>query len=150
MIGGWTQIEGTVHALAARCGDEAGSYLWIAAGEHFEAVEAELFLAAVAPDQLDCAMGVATGSVRLAGGREERSGRIRLQFGRVRGGRGVVSIDGAGLDADIVFTLVEGPREGAFCPLCGNRLEVGVVEVITPPDGGVMGRTDIRCGRCEA
>ena len=78
----WIQISGTMHALPARRGDEEGTYLWIDAGEHREHLEVELFLAAVAPDRLDAAMGVGVGMVRDIHG--EHSGSVRLEFGRVR------------------------------------------------------------------
>ncbi|MGH3075950.1 MAG: hypothetical protein ACRDQC_13525, partial [Gaiellales bacterium] len=59
----WTQMEGQLSALPARRGDEPGTYLWITAGEHHEAVTAELFLPAVASDDLDSALGVAVATV---------------------------------------------------------------------------------------
>ena len=144
---GWTQIRGHLHALAARRGGEQGSYLWLSGGQREETVEAELFLPAVQPDALDCAIGVAIGQARVAG-MEERSGPVRVQFGRVRDGRGVVSLEGAGIDSDVLFTLVPGPPGGGFCSHCGSPLEVAVVEVITPPDGGLIGHTQVTCERC--
>ena len=60
----WLQVAGSLYALPATRGDEAGSYLWLEAGERTEAVVAELFLPAVRPDRLDAAMGVAIGSVQ--------------------------------------------------------------------------------------
>ena len=66
-------------------------------------------------------------------------GEVRLEFGRVRDGRGVVSASGAGVDSDIVFALSHHPPEGGFCRHCGSELAVDVVAVITPPDGGVIG-----------
>ena len=88
----WTQISGTLSALPARRGEEPGTYLWIDAGEHGEHLVAELFLPAVASDSLDGALGVAIGSIRIGG--DDRSGEVRLEFGRVRDGRGVVSARG--------------------------------------------------------
>jgi hypothetical protein len=142
----WTHISGSLFALPARRGEERGSYLWIAAGERNEQVVAELFLPAVAPDELDCAIGVAVGNVQASGA--ERGGDVRLQFGRVGDHRGVVSATGAGVDADITFSLSHHPPEGGYCPRCGSELAVDVVEVITPPDGGVIGRPEGRCARC--
>lgn len=142
----WTQISGTVHALAAQRGEEDGSYLWIDAGIRSEAVVAELFLPVVAPDRLDGAVGVAVGSVEVGGA--ERTGDVRIEFGRVRDGRGVLSASGAGLDADINFELSRHPPAGGFCSRCGAELDVGVVKVITPPDGGVIGRPESRCSAC--
>jgi hypothetical protein len=146
-VTGWTQIRGSLNVLAARRGGERGSYLWLSAGARREAVDAEFFLPAVEPGALDGAMGVAVAMARVRG-QEERSGPVRVQFGRVRDGRGVVSLEGAGIDADVLFTLVEGPPGGGFCSHCGNALTVGVVEVITPPDGGVIGSTQVACRRC--
>ena len=142
----WTQISGTVHALPARRGDEAGSYLWISAGERREQVVAELFLPAVAPDSLDGAMGIAIGSVQSAG--VDRTGEVRLEFGRVEGERGVLTAVGAGIDTDIRFGLSRNPPSGGFCAQCGSELTVDVVSVITPPDGGVIGRPIGRCRQC--
>jgi hypothetical protein len=142
----WTHISGTLHALPARRGDEYGSYLWVAAGERNEQVVAEVFLPAVPPGELDGAIGVATGNVQAAG--VDRTGDLRLEFGRVADGRGVVSASGAGIDTDITFALRRDPPEGGFCPHCGSPLEVDVVEVITPPDGGVIGQPEGRCTQC--
>ena len=142
----WTHISGTLHALPARRGDEAGTYMWVSAGERREHVEAELFLAAVEPDHLDGAIGVAVGNVEAEG--VERTGDLRLQFGRVGEHRGVVSASGAGIDTDITFALSHHPPAGGFCPLCGSELAVEVVDVITPPDGGVIGRPEARCTTC--
>lgn len=149
MIDGWAQIAGSLHVLPARRGAESGSYLWVIAGERQEAIVAELFLPAVAPEALDGAVGVATGSVSRPAAGEERSGHLSVQFGRVRDGRGVVSLEGAGLDADVTFALVPGPPGGGYCAHCGGALEFEVVDAITPPDGGVIGRFDRRCTRCE-
>jgi hypothetical protein len=142
----WTHISGTLHALPARSGVESGTYLWVSAGERREHVEAELFLAAVEPDHLDGAIGVAVGNVQAEG--VERTGEMRLQFGRVGEHRGVVSASGTGIDTDITFALSHHPPEGGFCPRCGSELDVDVVEVITPPDGGVIGRPEARCATC--
>jgi hypothetical protein len=142
----WTHIFGTLHALPARRGEEHGSYLWVAAGERNERVVAELFLPAVEPGELNGAIGVAVGNVQAFG--SERSGDVRLQFGRVAEQRGVVSATGAGIDADISFALSRHPPDGGYCPRCGSELAVDVVEVITPPDGGVIGRPEGRCARC--
>ena len=142
----WTQVRGRLSALPARRGDEPGTYLWIDAGERHERIVAELYLPAVAADELDSALGVAVGTVQAA--YAERSGEVRLQFGRVRDGAGVVSASGAGMDADIRFDLSAHPPDGGFCPHCGSELEVDVVAVITPPDGGVIGTPQTRCAAC--
>jgi hypothetical protein len=142
----WAQVEGELSALPARRGDEPGTYLWISAGERHELVTAELFLPAVASEELDSALGIAVGTVHAED--SEWSGEIRLEFGRVRDGRGVLSASGAGLDADIRFTLSSHPHDGGFCRHCGAELEVDVVSVITPPDGGVIGTPQTRCGAC--
>lgn len=142
----WTQVEGEVSALPARRGDEPGCYLWITAGERHEQITAELFLPAVAADELDSALGIAIGTVHA--GDTEWSGEVRLVFGRVKDGRGVVSASGQGIDADIRFTLSAHPRDGGYCRHCGAELEVAVVSVITPPDGGVIGTPQTRCGAC--
>jgi len=63
----WTQISGSISALPARRGDEFGTYLWIDAGVRHEHVVAELYLPAVSADDLDGALGVATGSVPTGG-----------------------------------------------------------------------------------
>jgi hypothetical protein len=143
----WTQITGSLSALPARRGEEPGTYLWIDAGERRERVVAELYLPAVPAEDLDGALGVAVGTIRSHDG-EERSGEVRLEFGRVRGGRGVVSARGAGLDSDIVFALSHHPPEGGYCRHCGAELAVDVVAVITPPDGGVIGTPAGRCTQC--
>jgi hypothetical protein len=106
----------------------------------------ELYLPAVAPHELDMAMGVATGTVQRAG--ELRNGDVRLQFGRVRDGRGVLTVTGELIDADISFGFRQQPPEGGFCPHCGSELDVHVVKVITPPDGGVMGSPQVTCRGC--
>jgi hypothetical protein len=137
------QVSGRLHALPARRSGEEGSYLWIEAGELHEAVVAEGYLPAVAPDRLDGALGIGTGSVRSNGG--DLSGDLHLRFGRVRDGRGVLTLTGAGVDADVRFELLHQPPAGGFCPHCGSALEVGVVEVITPPDGGIIGTPPARC-----
>ena len=142
----WTQISGSLYALPARRGDERGTYLWISAGQRSEEVVAELFLPAVPPEELDGAIGVAIGSVQYAG--VERSGQVRLQFGRVRDERGVVTAAGSGIDTDIRFELSHHPPSGGFCPHCGGELAVDVVSVITPPDGGVIGKPIGRCREC--
>jgi hypothetical protein len=142
----WTHISGTISALPARRGEEPGTYLWIDAGERREQVIAELYLPAVDAHSLDCALGVATGTVQSHG--DERSGEVRVEFGRVRDGRGVVSVRGTGLDSDIVFALSHHPPEGGFCRHCGAELTVDVVAVITPPDGGVIGMPSGRCTQC--
>ena len=149
MIDGWAQIAGSVHVLAARRGDERGSYLWVSAGERREAINAELFLPAVEPGALDGAIGVAVASVARPDTGEERSGPVRVQFGRVRDGRGVVSLDGAGVEADVTFALHHAPPGGGFCAHCGGALKFDPVDAITPPDGGLIGRVDHRCLRCE-
>jgi hypothetical protein len=145
-VSGWTQISGTVWALPAHRGAEEGCYLWIEGGERREALTAELYLPHVSPDELNGALGVATGAVRTAAG--ERSGDVRIEFGRVTGERGVLSVAGAGVDTDLRFELRRHPREGAFCSQCGSKLDVAPVDVITPPDGGVMGVPESRCGSC--
>ncbi len=147
-MSGWIQISGTLHALPARRGDEQGTYLWIDAGEHREHLEVELFLAAVAPDQLDAAMGVGVGMVRDVHG--EHSGSVRLEFGRVREHDGVVSANGVGIDADIRFALDHHPPTGGFCARCGSELELPVVAVITPPDGGMIATAEGHCKECGA
>ena len=144
----WTQLDGQLSALPARRGDEPGTYLWITAGEHHEQVTAELFLPAVAADELDSALSLAVGTVHATDG--DRTGEVRLEFGRVRDGRGVLSASGAGLDADIRFALSGRPHEGGFCRHCGAELQVEVVSVITPPDGGIIGTPKTRCGACGA
>jgi hypothetical protein len=142
----WTQITGTISALPARRGEEPGTYLWIDAGERGEHLVAELFLPAVAADTLDGALGVAIGTFRTE--RDDRTGEVRLEFGRVRDGRGVVSARGSGVDSDIVFALSHHPPDGGYCPHCGSELALEVVKVITPPDGGVIGMPAGRCTRC--
>jgi hypothetical protein len=145
-VSDWLQVSGTLCALPARRGDEAGSYLWLEAGERAEAVVAELFLPAVYPDALDAAMGVATGSVQI--GSEQRLGDVQLHFGRVRGDRGVLSADGRVLKADVSFTLHHHHPGGGFCPRCGGPLVVEPVAVITPPDGGLIASPVARCEAC--
>jgi hypothetical protein len=140
------QVEGELSALPARRGEERGAYLWLDAGERHEKITAELFLPAVAADDLDSALGIAVGTVHAEDG--EWTGEVRLDFGRVRDGRGVVSASGPGIDADIRFTLSSHPPAGGFCRHCGAELEVEVVSVITPPDGGVIGTPKTRCGAC--
>jgi hypothetical protein len=142
----WTQITGRVSALPARRGEEPGTYLWVDAGELGERVVAELFLPAVDAERLDGALGLAVGTVRSGDG--ERTGQVRLEFGRVRDGRGVVSATGSGMDCDIAFELRSHPPDGGFCRHCGAELDVEVVAVITPPDGGVIGTPRGRCGAC--
>ena len=142
----WLQVAGALYALPATRGDEAGSYLWLEAGERAEAVVAELFLPAVHPDRLDAAMGVATGSVQI--GSEQHLGDVQLHFGRVRGDRGVVSADGRVLAADVTFTLYHHHPEGGFCQRCGGPMVVDPIEVITPPDGGLIVTPVARCEAC--
>jgi len=142
----WAQVDGELSALPARRGDEPGAYLWIRAGERHEQMTAELFLPAVAADELDSALGIAVGTVRSMDG--EWTGDVRLEFGRVRDGRGVVSAMGPALDADIRFTLSSHPADGGFCRHCGAELQVDVVSVITPPDGGIIGTPQTHCGAC--
>lgn len=142
----WAQVDGELSALPARRGEEPGTYLWITAGERHERITAELFLPAVAADELDSALGIAVGTVHLEDG--DWTGEVRLDFGRVKDGRGVVSASGDALDADIRFVLSSHPADGGFCRHCGAELEVAVVSVITPPDGGVIGTPQTRCGAC--
>jgi len=61
----WAQVDGELSALPARRGEEPGTYLWITAGERHERITAELFLPAVAADELDSALGIAVGTVHL-------------------------------------------------------------------------------------
>jgi hypothetical protein len=145
-VNSWLQIEGTLYALPAIRGEEPGSYLWLEAGEHHEAVVAELFLPAVAPDTLDNALGIAVGSVEIGG--LPRWGEVQMRFGRVADGGGVLSADGDVLTADIRFELRHHPRGGGFCPRCGSELAIEPVSVITPPDGGLIGEPVTRCGVC--
>jgi hypothetical protein len=145
-VNGWLQIDGDLFALPARSANEDGSYLWLRAGELAEAVEAELFLPAVDPGALNLAMGVATGTVEVDG--QHRTGEVQMQFGRVSEGRGVMSLGGDLLDADVRFGLHHSPPDGGFCPYCGGRLEVETVRVILPPDGGVIGELVARCTGC--
>ena len=91
-------------------------------------------------------MGVATGTVEVDG--QHRTGEVQMQFGRVSEGRGVMSLGGDLLDADVRFGLHHSPPEGGFCPYCGGRLEVETVRVILPPDGGVIGEPVARCTGC--
>ena len=142
----WLQIAGTLYVLPAVRGEEQGCYLWLEAGERGEQVVAELFLPAVSWDQLDGAMGIATGTVQIAG--EPRMGDVQLQFGRVGEERGVLSADGRVLAADITFDLRRHPPEGGFCRRCGTELVIEPVSVITPPDGGVIGVPTTRCEAC--
>jgi hypothetical protein len=142
----WTQVSGRLSALPAQRGEERGVYMWIDAGERSERIVAELFLPAVSSAELDGALGVAVGTVRV--GDADRTGDVRLQFGRVRDGRGVLTAAGAGIDADIRFELSPHPPEGGYCRHCGAELVVEVVAVITPPDGGVIGTPSGRCGAC--
>ncbi len=144
----WLQISGTLYAMPAHRGEEQGSYLWLEAGELREAVVAELFLPAVAPDRLDNAMGIATGTLQVHG--EHRTGDVQLEFGRVHPQGGVVSIDGSLLRADVRFELRHHPRDGGFCPRCGSPLVVQPISVITPPDGGLIGSPVTRCDTCGA
>jgi hypothetical protein len=142
----WLQIAGTLYVLPAVRGDEHGCYLWLEAGERHEQVVAELFLPAVSWDDLDGAMGVATGTVQICG--ESRMGDVQLQFGRVGEERGVLSADGRVLAADIRFDVRRHPPSGGFCPRCGTQLVIEPVSVITPPDGGVIGVPTTRCEAC--
>jgi hypothetical protein len=145
-VSDWLRLSGALYALPAHRGEEQGSYLWLEAGELREAVVAELFLPAVSCDQLDNAMGVATGTVHIHG--EPRMGDVQLRFGRVGEERGVLSADGGILSADVSFTLHRHPPSGGFCPLCGGSLVIEPVSVITPPDGGVIGAPVTRCEAC--
>ena len=111
-MNGWLQISGDLFALPARSGSEDGSYLWLRAGELAEAVEAELFLPAVDPEALDLAMGVATGTVEVDG--QHRTGEVQMQFGRVSEGRGVMSLGGDLLDADVRLACTTRRRTAAF------------------------------------
>jgi hypothetical protein len=142
----WLQVAGALYALPAQRGDEAGTYLYLEAGERAEAIVAELFLPAVQPDSLDAAMGVATGSVQIGG--EQRLGDVQLQFGRIRGDRGVLSADGRVLSADVSFEIFHHHPEGGFCPRCGGAMVVDPIEVITPPDGGLIVAPLARCEAC--
>ena len=142
----WLRLSGALYALPAHRGEERGSYLWLEAGELREAVVAELFLPAVSCEELDNAMGVATGTVHIHG--EPRMGDVQLRFGRVGEQRGVLSADGGILSADISFTLHHHPPSGGFCPRCGGSLVIEPVWVITPPDGGVIGAPVTRCEAC--
>jgi hypothetical protein len=146
-VSDWLQISGRLHVLPAVRGEEQGSYLWLDAGELREAVVAELFLPAVPSDQLDNAMGIATGSVQIHG--EQRMGDVQLRFGRVGESSGVVSADGAVLAADISFVLLRYPPDGGYCPRCGSELLVEPVSVITPPDGGLIASVVSRCEACS-
>ena len=82
----WTQVDGELSALPARRGDEPGAYLWIRAGERHEQMTAELFLPAVAADELDSALGIAVGTVRVDGQRVDgrRPPAVRARAGRPR------------------------------------------------------------------
>lgn len=143
---GWLQIDGTVHALPARRGDEDGAYLWIDAGNRDEAIHAELYLPAVDATDLDLAMTLAIGMVDHGG--IQRSGEVRIEFGRVADGRGVLTATGGVLDADVRFDLIRQPPGGGFCRHCGSPLEVRIVSVITPPDGGLIGAPETSCEGC--
>jgi hypothetical protein len=73
-VSDWLRLSGALYALPAHRGEEHGSYLWLEAGQLREAVVAELFLPAVSCDELDNAMGVATGTVHIHG--EPRMGDV--------------------------------------------------------------------------
>jgi hypothetical protein len=146
-VSDWLQITGRLHVLPAIRGDEQGSYLWLEAGELREAVVAELFLPAVLSDQLDNAMGIATGTVQIHG--EQRMGDVQLRFGRVGETSGVLSADGEVLAADVSFLLLRYPPDGGYCPRCGSELVIEPVSVITPPDGGLIASVVSRCEACS-
>ena len=141
----WLQVEGWLHALPARRGSEEGTYLWIEAGELHAKLVAEVFVPVITPDTHDDALGVGTGTVDFGG--RHSTGDLTLQFGRVRDERGIVSLGGL-VDADVRFRLSLHPPGGGFCPFCGAELDVEVVTVITPPDGGLMGTPSTRCPQC--
>jgi hypothetical protein len=147
-VSGWIQVDGELFAVAARRGDEAGTFLWVRAGERHERVHGDLYLPAVAPDALDSALGVAVGLLGTGDG--EAPVEARISFGRVRDGRGVLTMTAATVDADVRFELRDHPPDGAFCSRGGSPLEVPPVEVITPPDGGVMASVRARCPRCDS
>ena len=142
----WTQVDGELSALPARRGDEPGAYLLDPRGRAARADDGRALPPGGGGDELDSALGIAVGTVRVMD--SEWTGDVRLQFGRVRDGRGVVSATGPGLDADIRFTLSGHPADGGFCRHCGAELQVDVVSVITPPDGGVIGTPQTHCGAC--
>ena len=141
-------VEGTLHVMPAVRGEETGTYAWVDAGERHERVRADMYLPLLAPDALDSQMTVAIAVLHTDDGDEPAEGRA--QFGRVRDERGVVSLSGQGIEADVRFGLKVGPPDGRFCRQCGSELEVAPVQVITPPDGGLIGVPDLRCPRCDA
>jgi hypothetical protein len=142
----WFTVRGTVHALPARRGDEDGTYLWIDAGQLHEALRGELYLPAVPASGLDGAMGVGLGEIETGGGATAED--VKVEFGRVDETGGVVSLSARGVEADVRFDLRRQPPSGGFCAQCGAELELGAVEVITPPDGGVIATPQARCAAC--
>ena len=60
----------------------------------------------------------------------------------------MLSATGGVLDADIRFDLIRHPPGGGFCRHCGSQLEVRIVSVITPPDGGLIGAPETSCEGC--
>jgi hypothetical protein len=139
-------LDGTLHVLPARRGEEQGAFLWVDAGERHERLQAEMYLPLVAADALDSSMGLATAVIHTEGGDE--TGEVHVSFGRVRDGRGIASLSGAGIEADVRFRLSMQPPTGGYCRHCGSELDVQPVEVITPPDGGVMPLPSARCPEC--
>jgi hypothetical protein len=136
-----------VHALPARRGEETGAFLWIEAGQRRERVDVEVYLPMVSPDRLDSEMAV--GPALLHAGSGDETGHLRVSFGRVRDGRGVVSLSGAGIEADVRFRLSHQPPTGGYCRHCGSELDVRPVDVITPPDGGLIASPSVRCATCD-
>jgi hypothetical protein len=140
-------VEGTLYVMPAVRGEESGTYAWVDAGARHERVHAEMYLPLVDCDRLDSQMSVAPALMHTEDGDE--SAEVRVEFGRVRDGHGVVSLSGESVEADVRFELRAGPPDGRFCRQCGSELDVRPVQVITPPDGGLMGVPDLRCPRCD-
>ena len=118
----WTQISGTISALPARRGDEPGD---VPVDRRRRARRARSSPSCSCrrwrPTSLDCALGVAIGSIAQPRRRPQRA-RCGSSSAASRDGRGVVSGPGSGLDADIVFALSRHPPEGGFCRHCGSEL----------------------------
>ena len=110
---------------------------------------AELFLPAVAADELDSRAGRGGGDRAC-----RRTATGRATCGSSSAGCATAAAwcrpAGRGLDADIRFALSGHPPEGGFCRHCGAELQVDVVSVITPPDGGIIGTPKTHCGACGA
>jgi deoxyribose-phosphate aldolase len=139
--GEWREVEEEIRAVVEAAGGAAVKVIPETAALEPKELAAACLLARTAG-----AAFVKTSTGFTGGGATAED--VKVEFGRVDETGGVVSLSARGVEADVRFDLRRQPPSGGFCAQCGAELELGAVEVITPPDGGVIATPQARCAAC--